>query len=414
MPLVGFSYGYKVSGLPSWASYFPANNTIRMNPPLTFNANVSLIVSYSDFKNNEMKLTINLFPRKEQMGFNFMAADAEYRKADSVTIAFPTFANFNLDQQLSSQIFIIDSGVAPWTVSVKLVASTQYNQGQLVLTDQNGIVTISNSQSGDNSAKSNGATTTIGIVSSGAINTNNLVSQGSTANSATMAVSSPAVVTGGSGGQSQSNTGTGGYSQTSYSNKLQVSPMQVIHSPLTGTTPYFFNGVLITPNQKNVVNIQTSRTSSGSLIQGKSLASSHSGTASDYSGLSTSTLNSNSNTNTNSNSTVTENTHFVKAHPPLINGHGIVVVNEVSPIGQISRYQYSTTPTTIPPPINLPLSTPQPLTTNSTTTTTTSTTTQHSLTPPINTNTQHSSSNNNLVIQSTSSSTSQPINTTRT
>lgn len=135
--------------------------------------------------------------------------------------------------------------------------------------------------------------------------------------------------------------------------------------------------------------------------------------------------------NLNLNSSIGLNQHSVSAAPPLVNGHSIVVINEVLPVGQISKYQYSYTPQYVAVPSSvISLSTSNsnsnsqqnniqkaPIAINqqgnnqsSTKTTTITTMTTHSLPQNSNINTQSSSfANNNIVIRPTPLVNQQPI-----
>lgn len=85
------------------------------------------MISYSDFKGNKLKLKINLISQNGNLFYDYVATDLINRKSNIATIAFPTFINLNLErnEQLSAQIFMIDSAVAPWTTSIKLVKEAQ-------------------------------------------------------------------------------------------------------------------------------------------------------------------------------------------------------------------------------------------------------------------------------------------------
>lgn len=62
VPVVGFNYSYSMNSLPNWASFSKANNSIILRPPNNWNSQSSIIVTYSDFRNNRQTLNINLAP----------------------------------------------------------------------------------------------------------------------------------------------------------------------------------------------------------------------------------------------------------------------------------------------------------------------------------------------------------------
>lgn len=97
VPLLGFSYGYQVTGLPSWGSYSSTTNAITLNPPKDFSGLSQITISYSDFKNNKVILKINLAQKTSKTWFDFSVVDSANRKINSVTLSFPTFSSVSLD-----------------------------------------------------------------------------------------------------------------------------------------------------------------------------------------------------------------------------------------------------------------------------------------------------------------------------
>lgn len=50
-PLTGFTYSYTINNLPVWASFSGANNTLKINPPLTYRGGAQIEIVYLDSKN---------------------------------------------------------------------------------------------------------------------------------------------------------------------------------------------------------------------------------------------------------------------------------------------------------------------------------------------------------------------------
>jgi hypothetical protein len=50
-PMTGFTYSYSINNLPVWASFSSINNTLKINPPLTYRGGAQIEIIYSDSKN---------------------------------------------------------------------------------------------------------------------------------------------------------------------------------------------------------------------------------------------------------------------------------------------------------------------------------------------------------------------------
>lgn len=127
-PLTGFRYNYSISGLPNWASYSAGNNSLVLRPPNNFNSQVNLTVVYSDIRNNRQTVNINLAPSSNinERSYDFIARDPRFSLRNYQTIGFPTFSgavggNMNAIRLTSTQAYIINSGVAPWTANIQIV-----------------------------------------------------------------------------------------------------------------------------------------------------------------------------------------------------------------------------------------------------------------------------------------------------